>query len=164
MCEWVRACVRMCVRACMRARWRALVYACASACVRSCVLACVRVCKYENVCTCECALFLILSLLRLCWNLATKQTAKRSFNKQAMLSHHTITCVRGLNIALVPIIYVQCLCLDTRNHTDSEKQYNININVPATYSNMCMGYKAETQTPGSMQELRRLLHLINYIL
>jgi len=60
--------------------------------------------------------------------------------------------------------YVQCLCLDTRNHTDSEKQNNINKNVPATYSNMCMGYKAETQTPGSMQELRMLLHLINYIL
>jgi hypothetical protein len=145
------------VYACVLARERV----CVRAYVRVCVRACVRARVERNGISLFFQYYVCYASV---WILATIQTAKRSFNKQAMLPHHTITCVRGLNIALVPIIYVQCLCLDTRNHTDSEKQDNINNNVPATYSNMCMGYKAETQTPGSMQELRILLHLINYIL
>ncbi len=163
MSGWVRACVcvsaRVCVRAGVRLYMRARVCACVLACLHACV------CASMNTCVHACVRFFQYYVCYASvWILATIQTAKRSFNKQAMLSHHTITCVRGLNIALFPIIYLQCLCLDTRNHTDSEKQNNINKIVPATYSNMCMGYKAERQTPGSMQELRMLLHLINYIL
>jgi hypothetical protein len=81
MCEWVRACVRAYVCPRVYACALACVGICVRGCVRCCVLACVRVCKYEYECTCVCALFLILSLLRLCWNLATRQTAKRRFNK-----------------------------------------------------------------------------------
>jgi len=161
MCEWVRACVRMCVRACMRARWRALamripVCACVVACLHACV------CASMNVHACVRFFLYYLCYASVGISQPDRQQ-KEVLIKQAMLPHHTITCVRGLNITLIAIIYVQCLCLDTRNHTDSEKQDNINNIVPATYSNMCMGYKTETQTPGSMQELRILLHLNNYI-
>ena len=146
---------------CMRMCLRASVCACERTCVCACVCVCVHACVERNGISLFFQYYVCYASV---WILATIQTAKRMSNKQAMLPHHTITCVRGLNITLFPIVYLLCLCLDTRNHTDGEKKSNINNNVPATYSNMCMGYKAETQTPGSMQELRILLHLINYIL
>jgi hypothetical protein len=137
VCMCVRASVSACVCAHIHASARAYVCMCVCASVSDYVYACVlareRVCvrAYVRVCVRACVrarvkrnvislFFQYYVCYASVWILATIQTAKRMSNKQAMLPHHTITCVRGLNITLFPIIYLLCLCLDTRNHTDGE--------------------------------------------